>query len=171
MTSFFVITFSLFTISLSYGQKRTIKFDILTGLNKPLGSLDFANNFGWRIGGGIRYRLKNKSSINILQLNYDAFTKRVVFDVPYQKENDKLSKTLSILTGYSCQIFNKVYIGGNAGVGFVGHNKNDRVTKFGINPLISYEPFREVFVDFSYLNFLGGFRSTNYLNFNLRYSF
>lgn len=143
----------------------------MTGIHKPMGSLDIENVLGWRLGGGLRYKFKNKSSLNILQLSYDQFTKSSVRDHVDQKENGRLSNTLSLLTGYSYPILNKIYIGGNVGVGFVGNNREDRVTKFGVNPFISFEPFREVYVDFGYLNFWGGYRNTNYLNFNLRYSF
>jgi hypothetical protein len=143
----------------------------MTGIHKPTGSLDIENKLGWRLGGGLRCNFKTKSSINILQLNYDKFIKSDVRDNVDQKENGKFSNTITLLTGYSYPILNRVYFGGNIGVGFVGHNRVDRLTKFGINPFISFEPFREVFVDFGYLNFWGGFRNTNYLNFNLRYSF
>ena len=153
------------------GQKRSLGFDFMTGIHKPTGSLDIENKMGWRLGGGLRYSFKNKSSLNIVQLNYDKFTKSDVRDNIDQKENAKFSNTISLLTGYSHPVFNKVYIGANVGVGFVGDNRIDRVTKLGLNPLISFEPFREVYVDFGYLNFWGGYRNTSYLNFNLRYSF
>jgi hypothetical protein len=143
----------------------------MPGINKPTGSLDIRNNIGWRIGGGFRYTLKNKSSINILQANYDAFTHPKYNGSLEQNENGEYSKTISFLTGYSHPVINKFYVGANAGVGFVGHNRIDKTAKFGINLMISYEPFREVYVDLGYLNFLGGYRNTNYLNFNIRYSF
>ena len=171
MIKLFTLGFFLITVSFLYGQKRMVKFDLIAGIHKPTGSLDIENKYGWRMGGGLRYIFKNKSSLNILQLNYDKFTRSHVADNIYQSENAKLSKTLSLLTGYSYPVFNRIYIGGNLGVGFVGHNNVDRVTKFGVNPFISFEPFREVFVDAGYLNFWGGYRNTNYLNFNLRYSF
>jgi len=143
----------------------------MTGIHKPTGSLDIENKLGWRLGGGLRYRFQNKSSLHIFQVNYDKFTKSDVRNIIDQKENGKLSNTLTLLTGYSHPIFNRTYIGGHAGVGFAGHNRVDRIAKFGINPFISFEPFREVYVDFGYLNFWGGYRNTSYFNFNLRYSF
>jgi hypothetical protein len=63
MERLLILTFSLFTISFCYGQKRSIKFDIMTGIHKPTGSLDIENKLGWRLGGGLRYSFKNKSSI------------------------------------------------------------------------------------------------------------
>lgn len=171
MKKLFALTFFIVTVSFLYGQQRKVRFDIMTGINKPTGSLDIENKFGWRFGAGLRYSFKNKSSLNIIQLNYDKFTKSDVRDNIDQKENGKLSNTLTLLTGYTYPIANKVYMGGNVGVGFVGHNRVDRVTKFGVNPYVSFEPFREVNVDFGYLSFWGGYRNTNYLNFNLRYSF
>lgn len=171
MKMLFISSCSLLILTLCNAQNRNVKFDILTGIHKPLGSLNVENTYGWRLGAGLRYRLKNKSSLNMLQLNYDAFAKSYVRDNIDQKENGEVSNTLTLLTGYSYPIFNKLYIAGNAGIGFVGHNRTDRVTKFGVNPVISYEPFTEIYVDFGYLNFFGGYRNTNYLNFNLRYSF
>jgi hypothetical protein len=173
MKQVFTFILCLWTVSLLYGQKRAVKFDFMTGIHKPTGSLNFENKLGWRVGCGLRYSFKDKSSLNILQVNYDKFTTaiRPVADAPDQEENGTGSNTLTLLTGYSYPILNRTYIGGNVGVGFVGHNKVDRIPKFGVNPFISFEPFREVYVDFGYLNFWGGYRNTNYLNFNLRYSF
>ena len=148
-----------------------VRFNLITGIHKPTGSLDADNIFGWRIGGAIKYRFKNRSSLTILQVNYDQFTKASAADYPNQVENAGKSNTVSFLTGYSYPVIKRIYIGGNAGVGFVGHNKTDRVTKFGVNPFISFEPIRELYVDAGFLNFWGGYRNTSYLNFNLRYSF
>ena len=171
MKQVFTFILSLFTISLLYGQKRAVKFDFMTGIHKPTGSLDIENKLGWRVGGGLRYSFKDKSSLMIFQVNYDKFNKSDVSGNFDQQENGKLSNTLTFLSGYSYPILNRIYIGGNVGIGFVGQNRMDRITKFGINPFISFEPFRDVYVDFGYLNFWGGYRNTNYLNFNLRYSF
>src|SRR5688572_8817027 len=171
MKTIFIQTLCLFAVSHLYGQSRAMKFDIMTGIHKPIGSLDLDNRFGWRLGGGLRYSFENKSSINILQVTYDKFIQSSTADIPYQNENGKSSNTLALLTGYSYPVFKRTYIGGNAGVGFVGDNRANRVTKFGVNPFISFEPLREVYVDFGWLNFWGGYRSTTYLNFNLRYSF
>lgn len=171
MKQAFALIFLLFTASILYGQNRAVRFDIMTGIHKPTASLDIENKLGWRLGGGLRYRFKNKSSLNIFQVNYDKFTKSDVRDNIDQKENGKFSNTLTLLTGYSYPILNRTYMGGNVGVGFVGHNRIDRETKFGINPFISFEPSQDVFADFGYLNFWGGYRNTNYLTFNLRYSF
>src|SRR5688500_1541584 len=118
MKIIFTLTFFLFTISFLYGQKRMVKFVFMSGVHKQTGSLDIENKLGWRLGGGVRYSFKNKSSINILQLNYDKFTKSDVTNNIDQRENGKLSNTLTLLTGYSYPVFNKVYIGGNIGVGF-----------------------------------------------------
>ena len=171
MKRIFIQTLFLLAVSLLYGQKSAVKFDIMTGIHKPTGSLDLDNNFGWRLGGGLKYSFKNKSSINILQLNYDKFTPSATADIPHQGENGKRSNTLAFLAGYSYPIFKRTYIGGNAGVGFVGDNRGDRVTKFGVNPFISFEPIRELYVDCGCVNFWGGYRPTTYLSFNLRYSF
>jgi len=171
MKKIFLFICSVFTVSLVYAQKRALKFDIMAGLHKPTRSLDIENILGWRLGGGFRYTFKNKSSLNILQLNYDKFIESSVMDNTYQKENARFSNTLSLLTGYSYPILKRTYIGGNMGVGFVGHNRIDRKTKFGINPFISIEPFHRAYLDFGYLIFYGGYRNTSYVNINLRYSF
>jgi hypothetical protein len=173
MKHVFALTLSVFIVSSLYSQKRSLKFDLITGIHKSTGYLNFENNFGWRIGGAIRYSFKDKSYVNILQVNYDKFIKpeRSRFaDYPDPKENSEQSNTLSFLTGYSYPLFQKVYIGGNVGVGFVGHDREDRVAKLGLNPFISITPFQNVFVDLGYLNFRGGSKNTNYVNFSLRYS-
>ena len=171
MKPLLAITILWFLSISAFAQSRKVNFDVMSGINKPTGSLDVENKLGWRIGGGFRYNLKSKASINILQANYDAFTTPNSIIGEKEEENSAFSSTISFLTGYSHPVLNKLYVGANAGVGFVGHNRINKTTKFGINPMISYEPFREVYVDLGYLNFYGGYRNTKYLNFNIRYSF
>lgn len=54
-------------------QKPDLKLDVITGIHKSTGSLNFKNKYGWRIVGGIRYSFKDKFLFNILQVNYDRF--------------------------------------------------------------------------------------------------
>lgn len=179
MRKIFSLALSLLVFSLTYGQKRAVMFDFLMGVNKPLGSLGIENSYGGKLGGGIRYHFKQKASINILQVNYDYFRKHDFTNATEQKENGNRSDILTLLSGYSHPILTipvrdgniKLHLGGNIGVGFVGHTTVDRRAKFCVNPTVSFEPFRAVFVDFGYFNLWGGYKNTSYLNFNLRYSF
>jgi hypothetical protein len=179
MKRLLVYVISILSSTVLLAQNSPLRYDAIMGISQSTGALNFENKLGGRIGGGVRYILNNYSSINMLQVDYDFFHNTSKTSPMPQLENAGGTKNLSFMTGYTHQLFNlatsdgniKMYLGANLGIGVIGHNETDRVTKFGMNPVLSIEPFREVFADFGYHNYWGGIRNTSYYNFSLRFSF
>lgn len=178
MKKFLFLTSFLSLALASYAQRKNFKVDAMVGLHKPVGTLDIENRFGGRLGAGLRLS-NNKSSFTLLQFNYDFFKESADDGLSPHVENSGAASIYSFLAGYSRRVWAidpataniKFHIGLNAGAGLVGHNRMDRTPKFALNPVLSVEPFREVYVDVGFLNFWGGTSNTGYFNFNIRCSF
>jgi hypothetical protein len=178
MKSLLVLIISLLSSNGLFAQNSPLRYDALMGISQSTGALNKENKLGGRFGAGIRY-LNNNSSINLIQVGYDFFHTTNKFSSIPEAENSGGTKIISFMTGFTHQLFAirtadgtiKVHLGANVGIGVIGHNATDRLTKFGVNPFASFEPFRDVFADFGYYNYWGGTRNTSYYNFSLRFSF
>lgn len=161
----------LFTGIFSFAQNRKIRFDFLTGINMPINSLNVTSRASWRLGGGVRYKINNRHTLNVFQISWDKFEEDLNLAYSDERENSFGPNTLALLTGYFYKATSRLHTGINAGVGFCGHNRIDRVAKPGINPVLSYEVVPDFFTEMGYHQFFGGYKNTSYFNFSLRYSF
>ena len=154
---------------MSFGQSKKLQFDFMVGINIPGASLDVNNNTGWRLGGALKYNINSRHTLHLLQLTRDKF--QATWSYSEEKENEGGANIHSLLTGYSFRASNRLSAGLNAGVGFCGTNRTNRVAKLGINPVVSYKVVEGFSTDLGYLHFLGGHEDTQYFNFSFRYSF